>query len=124
MGKLSAIFGLMWQGRQVADPAAWKRGAITVNTLVPVLAAIAETLRAFGVPLAVTTDQLTAIAGGALALFNVVVLAASDSRVGLQHEPKADVAPADRADAPVPVGDADGASGPAPPNRIVDPGPG
>jgi hypothetical protein len=99
MGKLGSILGLLWQGREVADPAAWKRGAITVNTIIPLLAALVEILRWGGVAIAVSSDQLTAIAGGVLALFNVVVLAASDKRVGLPGRDSTDDPPAGNAGA-------------------------
>lgn len=121
MGSLAKIFGLLYQGREVADPAAWKRGAITVNVLVPALAAAVELLRLFGVPIAITSDQLTAIAGGVLALFNVVVLAASDRRVGLQGRAQTPSAPEPSSNPPTQgVANAPRDVG----NSIHDPGPG
>jgi hypothetical protein len=121
MGNFAKIFGLLYQGRQVADPAAWKRGAISVNVLVAALAALVEILRIADVPIAVTTEQLGAIAGGVLALFNVVAAVAGNSSLGLPNRSEAPIPPAAGANAAgqTPVDDAARNVG-----QPIDPGPG
>lgn len=68
-------FGALWRvfkaGEAVANPVAWKRGQITVNALAAFLAALVALLRAFGVQLPITDEQVVAIATVALFLFGL-----------------------------------------------------
>lgn len=83
MGKLSAIIDLFRKGSEVANAEAWKKGQITANTVIALLAAIAATARAFGYPIPVDNDGIAAIGGGLFALSNVIFTVVSSSRVGL-----------------------------------------
>ena len=83
MGKLSAIIDLFRKGSEVANAEAWKKGQITANTVIALLAAIAATARAFGYPIPVDNDGIAAIGGGLFALSNVIFTVVSSSRAGL-----------------------------------------
>lgn len=75
------------QGKVVADPVAWKSGQITVSYLAGFLGLIISIIKVFGIEVPVTDDQLTAIAGGALAvfgIFNPVVTVASTDKIGIK----------------------------------------
>ena len=83
MKKLLAIFGLFRKGSEVASPAKWKNGQITVNAIVGFLAAAVALAKSYGVEIDITHDQIAAIAGGVLALFNVVFTLITSKKVGL-----------------------------------------
>jgi hypothetical protein len=83
MNKLSAIIDLFRKGSEVANAEAWKKGQITANTVIALLAAIAATARAFGYPIPVDNDSIAAIGGGLFALVNLIFTVVSSSRAGL-----------------------------------------
>lgn len=83
MGWIRSGIDLLRYGAEVADPGAWKKGQITANTVIALLAAIAATARAFGYPIPVDNDGIAAIGGGLFALSNVIFTVVSSSRVGL-----------------------------------------
>ena len=83
MDKLSALIDLFRKGSEVANAEAWKKGQITANSVIALLAAIAATARAFGYPIPVDNDSIAAIGGGLFALSNVIFTVVSSSRVGL-----------------------------------------
>ncbi len=83
MSKLLALFNVFRRGCEVADPAAWKRGQVTANTIVGALSALVVAGNAFGYSLPVADDQLTALAGGLFALVNIGITVASTSKIGL-----------------------------------------
>ena len=96
MSKIIAILDLFRYGGEVANAESWKRGQVTVNSLVALLAALVAMSRAFGYDIPVSNDGIAAIAGGLFAAVNLVFTVVSSSRVGLlptkvQPEPVSDV---------------------------------
>lgn len=84
--RIAALWALMQQGKAVADPVAWKSGAVTTNTLVGVLGALAVLAKSFGVDLHLTDGVLSQIAGAVLAIVgavNAVVHVITDVRLGM-----------------------------------------
>lgn len=83
MGKLIALWRVFRKGEAVANPAAWKAGQITVTTLYGLLLAAVRAAQAFGVEVSADETQLTHVAGGAVALANILLTVATSKSVGL-----------------------------------------
>lgn len=83
IGKLTAVWRVFRKGEEVANPAAWKLGQITATAIIAFLAAAVQAAAAFGYEVPVNEDQLTAIAGGVLAVGNVVLTLVTSKRAGL-----------------------------------------
>ena len=83
MGKLLAIWKLFRKGEEVTNPEAWKLGQITATAIIAFLAAAVQAAAAFGYEVPVDENQLTAIAGGVLAVGNVVLTLVTSKRAGL-----------------------------------------
>lgn len=83
MNKIGALLDLFRYGGEVANVESWKRGQVTVNSLVALLAALVAMSRAFGYDIPVSNDGIAAIAGGLFAAVNLVFTVVSSSRVGI-----------------------------------------
>lgn len=83
MGKLLAIWKLFRKGEEVTNPEAWKLGQITATAIIAFLAAAVQAAASFGLEVPVDENQLTAIAGGVLAVGNVVLTLVTSKRAGL-----------------------------------------
>jgi hypothetical protein len=83
MGKFAALWQLFKVGNAVADPAAWKRRQITVTALAAVVLALVQVVAAFGYQLPVDPDAASAIAGGVIAVVNVVLTLTTSDKVGI-----------------------------------------
>jgi hypothetical protein len=83
MGKLGAILDLFRYGGEVANVESWKRGQVTVNSLVALLAAVVALARAAGYDIPVSNDGIAAIAGGLFAAVNLVFTVVTSSRASL-----------------------------------------
>lgn len=105
MGKLVALFRVLQAGHAVASPARWKAGQVTVNALAALLVALAAVSSAFGYPIPATSEQVTAVAGGLLALVNVLLTVATSETVGLPSKPGGDGEPGKPEPAPPRWGD-------------------
>ena len=105
MNKLYLFFALFRKGSEVADVEKWKSHQISANMLVALLVAVVALARAFGFALPVGDDDLAGIAGGLLAVGNIVVTVISSKRAGLPELPAKPVADLPRIDA---VGDGAG----------------
>jgi hypothetical protein len=78
-----AALSLLQKGREVANPEAWKSGQITANVLGGVILAAGAVAKAAGIPLPIDEASSLTIAGGVIALFNVVATAVSSKRAGI-----------------------------------------
>lgn len=83
MKKLLALWSLFRKGESVADPAAWKKGQITVTILTPFLLALAHVTNTFGLEVTVDENTATQISVGIIALVNVVLTVATTNKIGL-----------------------------------------
>jgi hypothetical protein len=91
MGKMVAFWNLFRVGGVVADAAKWKRRQITVTLLAPVIAAIVQALRAFGViDLPISDADCDKLAGAVIVLANVVLTLTTSDKVGVGSVPRAD----------------------------------
>lgn len=94
--KLKALFAVFRVGAQVADPKAWKNGSITATVLAGFLMALVYLGAAFGITIPITPDAAAAIAGGVIAVVNVVVTLISSKHVGIPGlQPAGESSPAD-----------------------------
>lgn len=90
MNKLSAVWALFRKGESVADPAAWKTGQITVTLVASLLLAAAHVAEVFGYALPIDQAAADAVAGGIIAVVNIVLTTATSKTVGLPAQPASD----------------------------------
>jgi len=90
MNKLAALWGLFRQGEAVANPAAWKAGQITVTLVAGLLIAAAHVSEAFGYALPINQSDADAIAGGIIAIANVMLTVCTSKTIGLPAKPVLD----------------------------------
>lgn len=83
MNKLSALLLLFRKGAVVSDPTAWKKRQITATVLGAFILAIINVLAAFGYALPIDTETANAIAGGIIAVVNVLLTVTTTDKVGL-----------------------------------------
>lgn len=83
MKKLLALWNLFKVGQAVDNPTLWKQGAITVTLLSPVILKLGDVFQAFGLALSITNEQSALLAGGIVALTNIVVHFVANPDVGL-----------------------------------------
>lgn len=83
MGKLLAILDLFRKGSSVADPALWKTGQITATSIAALFVAISHIATAFGYSLPIDQSAADAVAGGLVALLNVVLTVTTSKTIGL-----------------------------------------
>lgn len=84
LDKLKGLWNLMQAGKAVADPALWKSRQITVTMLVAVLMAVVQLAKGFGYELPIDENTATAIAGGFLAVINVVLTLSTSDKIGFK----------------------------------------
>ena len=81
-GKLSSFWDLFQAGKEVADAAKWKSHQITATMLATVFMAIVALLKGFGYDLPITQDVAMEIAGGFIAVVNVILTTITSKRIG------------------------------------------
>ena len=93
MEKLFSILALFRQGNVVANPAAWKTGAITAMALVPFLLSLDRVATAFGYPLGISQQDADAIAAGIVAITGIVSHVITSDKIGMPPKREPDVQP-------------------------------
>lgn len=83
MNKLSALWALFRKGESVSNPQSWKTGQITATALGAAILAAVHVLASFGYVLPVDENACTAIAGGIIAIVNIVLTVTTSDKVGL-----------------------------------------
>lgn len=86
LDKLKGLWNLMQAGKAVADPALWKSRQIKTTMLVAVLMAVVQLAKGFDYELPVDENTATAIAGGFLAVVNVILTLTTSKTVGFGAE--------------------------------------
>lgn len=84
--KIGAFLDLFKQGKEVANPAAWKNGTISVNAVAGLLGAIAAIAAGFGYDFGLSEETLQQIAGGAIGVagaVNAVMHVVTSKKVGM-----------------------------------------
>jgi uncharacterized membrane protein len=88
MNKISALWQLFKVGQSVSDPSKWKSRQITVTVLGAALLAVVNLLAAFGMSIPVDTETANAIAGGFLAIANVILTLTTTDKIGVNNNLK------------------------------------
>lgn len=86
ISKITSVIDLFRKGVVVANPTAWKKGQVTVNTLATVLVAAIGVAKAFGYEIPITETEANTLATAVLiivGLFNNVATVVSTDKVGL-----------------------------------------
>ena len=84
MHKILALWNLFKVGEAVANPTLWKKGAITVTLLSPLILKLGDVLQAFGLNVAITNEQSALLAGGIVVFTNLVVHVVANPDVGIK----------------------------------------
>jgi len=83
MEKLAAFWNLLRKGEEVSNVEAWKTRHMTVNAVGGFILALAALGKAYGYALPIDDDSAMAIAGGCIAVANIVLTAISSKRAGI-----------------------------------------
>jgi len=83
MSKLSDFWDLFKQGQQVDDPALWKNRQITATALGSAIIAATHLAGDYGANIPVNTHDAVAIAGGIIAIVNIVLTITTSAKVGI-----------------------------------------
>lgn len=83
MDKISAIWQLFKVGSSVSNPELWKKRQIKATVLGAVILAIVNLLAAFGHSIPIDTTTANSIAGGILAVINVVLTITTTDKIGM-----------------------------------------
>ena len=83
MQKLLALWSVFKVGESVANPTLWKTGAITVTLLSPLILKLGDLSQALGFAIPVTEQQAGLIAGGIVAITNIVVHLVANKDMGV-----------------------------------------
>ena len=83
MQKLLALWSVFKVGESVANPTLWKTGAITVTLLSPLILKLGDLSQVLGFALPVTEQQAGMIAGGIVAITNIVVHLVANKDMGV-----------------------------------------
>lgn len=83
MNKITALIALFRAGISVSDPALWKQRQVTTTVLGVVILSVVNLLAAFGMSLPVDTETANIIAGGILAVVNVVLTITTTDKIGV-----------------------------------------
>jgi len=86
LSKLYALWDLFKKGSSVDDPAKWKNRQITVTVLTPVIMSVAYVTNTFGLDLQLDQETAAAIAGGIIAIVNVVLTITTTDKIGLSNK--------------------------------------
>ncbi|MFZ2998928.1 MAG: hypothetical protein WA071_01150 [Undibacterium umbellatum] len=81
--KINAVINLFRKGSEISNVELWKNGGISVAALAAALGALAQFGDAFGIHLAITSEQLNGLAIGVVSLVGVVLPVITSTRVGL-----------------------------------------
>lgn len=83
MNKISALWQLFKVGSVVTKPEMWKKRQIDVTVISVLILAIVNVLAAFGYAIPIDTEVANTIAGGILAIVNVVFTLITSDKVGI-----------------------------------------
>ena len=83
LASIGAIWDLFRKGQAVDNPEAWKKGQITVSTLVPVILAVAHVTDTFGLNIKVDADTAAYIAGTIIWAANFLLTVTTSKTIGL-----------------------------------------
>ena len=91
--KLSGFWSLFKAGQEVANAEKWKSHQITATMLAAVFMALVNVLKGYGYDLPITNEVAMEIAGGFIAVVNVILTTITSKRVGFATKSADDVQP-------------------------------
>lgn len=83
MNKISALWQLFKVGQSVVDPVKWKQRQVTATVFGAVILAVVNLLAVFGFSIPIDTETATLIAGGVIAVVNVVLTYTTSDKIGV-----------------------------------------
>ena len=87
IAEFKAFFTAFQQGKEIANPAKWKKNQITVNMLTGFLAALITIAGGFGYKLELSADTISQLSSGIIAAYtviNVILTCITTTKVGLK----------------------------------------
>lgn len=84
LSRVKALWSVFKAGEEVADSAKWKGRQITVTMIAGLIIALVHLAKVFGYEIPIDSDTATAIAGGVLAIANVVLTLVTSKKIGLR----------------------------------------
>lgn len=82
-GRIGLLIDVFRKGSEVSNVEKWKKGGITAAALAAALAAVLRLAQSFGYDVPITSDQLTDICIGIVAIVGVLFPAATSKKAGL-----------------------------------------
>lgn len=89
-GKVKSGLAVFKHGKKVSNPAAWKRGEITIGAVALLLGALVALAESFGIEVPLDTSDLTDLAGVIVPLAMVLLPLVSSDTVGVPGLSRAD----------------------------------
>ena len=87
MEKLLAFFTLFQKGEVIANPEVWKKRQVNVTMIGGFLVALVNLLMVLGViAIPVNIDAINTIAGGLLAIYNIVMTYITTDKIGIEKD--------------------------------------
>lgn len=85
--KLKLFYDLFRKGQELGNAEIWKNRQVTANILGGFILATVALIKAFGYELPIDENTAMSIAGGAIAIINVVLTLTTSKKVGLPAKP-------------------------------------
>ena len=85
--KLKSLYDLFRKGQELANAESWKRHQIKANVLGGFILALVALIKVFGYELPVDENTAMSVAGGIIAIVNVVLTITTSKKVGLPAKP-------------------------------------
>lgn len=87
LNKLKLLFAAFQQGKEIANPVAWKEHQVTAAKIATFLSLLLLIAKGFGHDLPVDSETLVGIGAGIYAIGNYVITTITSKKVGLAPEP-------------------------------------
>lgn len=88
MTKLFALLDLFRKGAIVTDPVLWKTRQVNANLLIPAIAALFATAKAFGYDVPISQEDIASLSIGLLAVINGLLTVTTTTKLGLPAKPE------------------------------------
>lgn len=85
--KLKSLYDLFRKGQELANAENWKKHQIKANVLGGFILAVVALIKVFGYELPVDENTAMSVAGGIIAIVNVILTITTSKKVGLPAKP-------------------------------------
>lgn len=85
--KLKSLYDLFRKGQELANAESWKNHQIKANVLGGFILAVIALIKVFGYELPVDENTAMSVAGGIIAIVNVILTVITSKKVGLPAKP-------------------------------------